>query len=353
MEYVGRVSRSDWRNVASDALEATFFHSPVWADLVTSAYPDVEVNTFGWRGSDGIDIVFPTFSCANVVTVRGFEFELPLLISSFANTYGGPVSRADRAVTVAELMEEVDTAGPFGRLHVHTTPLEDRLPLGSDPDCSVVEDFTQILPLDRSFDEVLEVYSDGRRRAVAAGRKRGVTVREADSKADFEAYYDAYQASLERWDDPDRRYPWNLFESAYEFSTDYPEHVKLWLAEVDGELAAGILVFYWNRHAVYWHGAGYEELFEYRPNDLLHTEVIRDCIDSGYRYYDFSPSGGHEGVVQFKDGFGPERWPTQTIKKEGGMIKTLRHLYETYGNSLPVKVRLGSSNRRYPRPSSK
>jgi lipid II:glycine glycyltransferase (peptidoglycan interpeptide bridge formation enzyme) len=68
-------------------------------------------------------------------------------------------------------------------------------------------------------------------------------------------------------------------------------------------------VFYWNRHAVYWHGATYDTYFDYRPNVAVHTEAIRDAVAREYAYYDFNPSGSLEGVIEFKRRFGAEQRP--------------------------------------------
>jgi lipid II:glycine glycyltransferase (peptidoglycan interpeptide bridge formation enzyme) len=40
---------------------------------------------------------------------------------------------------------------------------------------------------------------------------------------------------------------------------------------------------------------------------LLYAQIIRDAHNQGYRYFDFNPSGGHEGVVHFKESFGAVR----------------------------------------------
>jgi hypothetical protein len=35
--------------------------------------------------------------------------------------------------------------------------------------------------------------------------------------------------------------------------------------------------------------------------------MIEHYLGAGFAYYDFNPSGGHEGVVSFKSRFGAER----------------------------------------------
>ena len=59
----------------------------------------------------------------------------------------------------------------------------------------------------------------------------------------------------------------------------------------------------------YWHGASLKQYFSLYPNNLLHWEIIKDGLNKGYKVYDFGPSGGMEGVIQFKRSFG-------SVKKE-------------------------------------
>ena len=44
--------------------------------------------------------------------------------------------------------------------------------------------------------------------------------------------------------------------------------VRLWLAELDGQIIAGALCFYAKQHVVYWHGAALTEHFRVRIEDV-------------------------------------------------------------------------------------
>jgi len=83
----------------------------------------------------------------------------------------------------------------------------------------------------------------------------------------------------------------------------------LWIAEHEGRIIAGALVFYWNAIAVYWHGASLQDSFACYPNNLLHMAIMEDAAQGGYRYYDFGASGAQQGVVKFKESFGAEQLP--------------------------------------------
>ena len=85
--------------------------------------------------------------------------------------------------------------------------------------------------------------------------------------------------------------------------------VKIWLAEKDSAIVAGAIIFYWNRIVSYWHGASHQDFFSYYPNNMLHMEIIREAAAAGFRYYDFGPSGGQDGVARFKKSFGAVELP--------------------------------------------
>ena len=44
----------------------------------------------------------------------------------------------------------------------------------------------------------------------------------------------------------------------------------------------------------------------------MYHNIILDAIEKGYKYFDFNPSGGHKGVVKFKETFGTNKL---TIKR--------------------------------------
>ncbi len=69
-------------------------------------------------------------------------------------------------------------------------------------------------------------------------------------------------------------------------------------------------------HAVWFHrnhGAALEDYFTLRPVNLLLYEAIKHACEEGYAWFDFNPSGGHEGVRAFKRSFGTESRPSPVV----------------------------------------
>lgn len=178
---------------------------------------------------------------------------------------------------------------------------------------AVVPDFTDMLRLSDDPERVHGSFSKTRRYEIRRGRANGVETRIACSLADYRAYFAVYEESLRRWGKPaDGGYPWKLFEVGYKLAQEYPAHLRLWLGEHDGQIMAGAWIFYWNRIAVYWHGAALASgLTAHAPSVAL-ADAIDDACRGGFDWFDFNPSGGHEGVAAFKTQFGTER---RTIRR--------------------------------------
>jgi hypothetical protein len=233
------------------------------------------------------------------------------LRSTYAGCYGGLIADGPLTPDVSDVYNRV-CDWRTAECRVVESPLapeEPGLESLDAADVTTEEDFTQMLRLDRSFEDLFDDFSKDRRYGVRKAKEAGVSVRETTAIQDYWAYYGAYRESIERWDDVSRTYPWKLFERVHELAAEHPECIKLWVTEVEGDVASGALVFYWNGHAVNWHAAAYADYFSKYINDRIHADIIEDAVDQGVEYYDFNPSGGNEGVVNFKREFGPEKWP--------------------------------------------
>lgn len=327
-EVVHDVDRATWWEVAEACPSATFYESPLWHELVEDSLPNHEDRTCALAVHGEVVAVLPQ------VVVGRSQLGPSKKISTFAGCYGGmvapqPVSEAERSFLYSRVL-----SGPVDKLQVNENPFRSdpsQLPPGVE---LVAEDFTQVISLDQDFEEILSGFSDARRNGMHKAERLGVKVRRAEDMADYQAYYGAYEDSLERWGEDDAvRHPWSLFERGCEMAQAYPKHLQLWLAEVDGDVASGAWVFYWGEYVNYWHGASYARYLDHSPNDLLHPTIMQDAKRKGYRIYDFNPSGGHEGVVEFKRRFGAEkrffrRWWLETpvyrqLRRTRGWLSTL------------------------------
>ena len=188
-------------------------------------------------------------------------------------------------------------------------------------------DETHVLNIGEGFDEIHKRWTKGHKsaaRKARKARKEGVSVKLASSVDDWSAYYEVYEDSLKRWgEEASSVYGWKLFKEMFERRSS---NIKLWLAICHGKIVAGSLCLYSKNHVVYWHGAAYSDYFKLRPVNLLMYEAIKHACEQGCSWFDFNPSGGHEGVKAFKRSFGAEAFLCPVVINELSLSKILELL---------------------------
>ncbi|MDD5284685.1 MAG: GNAT family N-acetyltransferase [Desulfuromonadaceae bacterium] len=167
------------------------------------------------------------------------------------------------------------------------------------------EDSTQYLDLTRGFELIFKEWAMGHYTRTKKGLRQGIVVEQAGTEEDWRNYFDIYQDNLSRWGkSATNDYAWELFESLYKRRSP---KIKLWLARHDGNLISGALCFYHNRHVAYWHSATSQTFYKkLNATHVLQYQIIKDACDKGFLIYDFLPSSGIEGVIEFKGGFSPQ-----------------------------------------------
>lgn len=236
-------------------------------------------------------------------------------LSSAAGTYGGWISEDDLREEHARLLARrllslpdlVWRENPFD-------PLAGTLAMPG-----AREEQTRLIDLTRGIETIYKETTHAHKKALKKAAREGVTVREASGAGDWREYFAVYETALAHWSTlgPEKRtrarYGWDIFRLMHEEPA--PEE-KLWLALRDGRIIAGIVCFYWaGRHIVTWHAAALAEYNQFRPNNALYWEIIRDAQRRGFAWFDFNPSGGYEGVVSFKDNFGGETRRARLLDK--------------------------------------
>jgi lipid II:glycine glycyltransferase (peptidoglycan interpeptide bridge formation enzyme) len=90
---------------------------------------------------------------------------------------------------------------------------------------------------------------------------------------------------------------------------------------------------YHRRHVVYWHGVTDPSYAHCHPVHVLLATAIEDACGRGLRWFDFNPSGGLDGVEQFKSGFGAKRIEFRAFRNLspfGRSYRLYRHCKERY-----------------------
>ena len=134
-------------------------------------------------------------------------------------------------------------------------------------------------------------------------------VRQGESLSDWLAYYEVYRTTMTYWERPTSAYGELLFRLLHGAGSD---RIRLWLVEVEGVVIAGAIVLTTGVHAVHWSGAAIRGTAPGATN-LLHWEVLGSLAEEGFALCDLNPSGGHDGVVAFKEAIGAEPMPAPLV----------------------------------------
>lgn len=143
---------------------------------------------------------------------------------------------------------------------------------------------------------------------VRLAARRGVQVREAQTREDAQAWYRLLQVTGER--DHFGIHTFDYYWRAWQLFAPRGQ-AQLLLAEHEGQVLGGIFVGCMAKQALYLYGASSNEQRNLMPNYLLQWEAIRHARRAGALNYDFwgIPETDDEneamaGVYRFKSGWG-------------------------------------------------
>jgi lipid II:glycine glycyltransferase (peptidoglycan interpeptide bridge formation enzyme) len=157
-------------------------------------------------------------------------------------------------------------------------------------------------------DEILAGFHKKWRYNIRLAERRGVTVREA-TREDLPSFYELLTHTAER--DGFRIRGRDYYELIFDLLVR-DDLARLFVAEREGKMIAGVLVFVMGTEAVYVYGGSDADEFKHMPNHLLHWEIMRWARERGCTAYDFrgvskevdgEPVGELGGLNRFKRGF--------------------------------------------------
>lgn len=309
---VAAATDAAWDDAWGACRHATYFHSRHWAELWSAGHrqglrPSPQEVTF----SDGKTALLPLSARRRTGTpIRQY-------VSSPGGTYGGWISDVELTAEHRMLLARhlVHQRGDLTwRLNPFETPDYEAECLGS-----VAADHTQVLTLTDGFDVISRTFTKGHRSAANKSRREGVHTALASSEADWSAFEQVYRDSVRRWGDRAS----TVHDSSLFHSLARAPGVRLWVALHEGKVIAGAVCLYAPNHVSYWLGGALESAFPMRPVHLLMHTAIEDACSRGVTWFDFNPSGGHEGVAAFKKGFGTVRLPAPVVVRYGRASRLL------------------------------
>lgn len=314
-ELITSVSDESWLAACKECPEATFFHTPYWADLFEKRSPaKYSKATYSIRFDNGCNVVIP------LIRKRHFFGLVTIACSMPAATFGGPVSKF--ALSDMQKNTVLKSLYRYPNLLLRENPY---FPLSDLQDgASVWNDPTQAIDCSLGYDTIWKNAAHSHRKCVRNGSKNGVVITVAQNREEWDRYLLLYAASIERWK---KR---SIFSGVYYDAPFFNsiEHLdpslrRLWLAKKDNEIIAGIICFYWNNHVVAWHGAAHAEYFSLYPTNLLYDRALYDAIQGGFRWFDCNPCGGLAGVYKFKEHMGAQPLQSRVVQKRSWLLHVL------------------------------
>ena len=166
-------------------------------------------------------------------------------------------------------------------------------------------ELSHVIHLIDDENRVLELFTKESCRKVRRAQKLNVLVREDD---DFSTFYDILQQSRqERFNIA----PTHSLEELQQLAITFPEAIKLFSADVEKQMVAGMLLFIARSDIAMVFYVTHKQSFQsYRPLNLLTYEICCWCIQNGIQYLDFGNSTINMevnwGLTRFKESFGAQ-----------------------------------------------
>jgi len=285
-----------WEEIVKESNESTFYHTPLWHEIVVNTFKDYFIATKGFIFEDGKRAVLPF-----IQTKTGGFFKGERHLKSSVYGYGGIISEGRLSEAHQNQIYNYITSMKAS-VSIESNPLYEY----TLPDCfSRKRDFIHFIPLDKGEKYIYKHFSKGAKSSLSKAKRKGIIVRTIQKEEELLAYFEIYRDTLKRWGNATRvTYPEELFLNIFKSAGNA---AKIWVAEKDGKIIAVVTIFYWNQIVNWFHGAALQDYFDCCPNNILQMEIMKDAIKRNYHYYDLGPSGGIDGVIKFKESFGAEK----------------------------------------------
>ncbi len=198
---------------------------------------------------------------------------------------------------------------------------------------------TVLLDLTASEDEILAAMKSKTRYNIRLSARKGVTIRQGD-ESDLETFYRLYATTAKR--DAFLIRPREYYLDVWQ---DFLRQglASLFLADLNGENIAAVMLFRYGKTAWYMYGASDNAYRNVMPNHLLQWSAMKSAKTAGCETYDmwgapdvFDESDSMWGVYRFKLGFNGI-----TRQGLGAFDFPVRPmLYRAYSQILPRALRV-------------
>ena len=181
--------------------------------------------------------------------------------------------------------------------------------------------FTQVVDL-RNQDEISAfLQNSGVSYDARSAQRKGLKVTSSDS-SDLTKFFEVYKSIRLKWGNPTSSYPIDFFERL--ISSNYCD---FWSVTHNGDYIGGGIILKGPFHASSWLTIMHPDSTNLRPYEFIYQFLLQQYFEAGFRWFDFNPSAGLDGVVKFKEKFGARRIPFYQFESHGMVsliINTIR-----------------------------
>lgn len=311
-------TNKEWDNIWANCSYATFYHSKDWYELWSKFNKDTMlIRPRMLEFSDGKKVVLPLVQRR---FIRGLSKQY---VSSPGGLYGGWISDQKLTNEHINLLHKY-IRQKLGNVLIRVNPYDDMMLEASNPKEIVYQDFTQVINLNKDFNDIIRNWSHGHKSALHKAQKSGLVVKKANAINDWQEFYEVYKATVNRWGDSAQTiYSWEWLLYLQEIKSSY---INLWLVLDQGNVIAGILTLSSEKNVSAWLAACYDTKYPLRPYHILIYEILLEAYNRECNWFDFNPSAGLTGVLNFKKRFGADIKPCSIYRFEKSWIKMLRAL---------------------------
>lgn len=290
--------RAWWQCCESDPA-ATFFSTPDWCDVLVAAFPAFRPHPYLFSFGSGMRCVLPSVQVHRTLGLTALH-SMPF------GTYGGVIGASFLEPTDQDSLLSHTGLGAWSRFQTTVVP-NPLAPRALPPALANAEGLVHAPDLSLGYDAWWRGLDARTRYHVRKAERRGVTVHQRMSAADFEAFLRLHAEASSTWYPP-AHFGTSFFRALWRHRS---ERVQLWSARLDERMIAGVLVLRFGTQITPFLSAVTPSQRTLAPTNLIYDRLLAACCQEGRTCVNFLGSGGKPGVERFKASMGgrPTRFP--------------------------------------------
>jgi lipid II:glycine glycyltransferase (peptidoglycan interpeptide bridge formation enzyme) len=298
--------REEWNRVAREGVNGTFFHTWEWCEAIRTGQ-DEQVYRIIYEFNNKIVAIWPCFVRSKERNMISF---MNVLWSPYPSTwgYGGPcLLRETEKNCISEMLDFIDKI-----VKENKKILDFRVSLWEDDfkdffmDWTKTKRQTSVLDITHKEEYLLKSFDKRLRNSISKAKRSVIEVISIKSKKKMITFYnELWKPLVKRKNILDN--PMKYFEKIYDLMADI-EMVKIFIAEIDGNMTSAILTGIFRDTMFYMESATSPNYRKENPNSLLLWEAILYAKKRGIRYLDLCgmPEDKENGIFRFKSKFNGE-----------------------------------------------